>query len=295
MRKETFNITDFFISVVLVLLGAATLYPFLNILALSLNNAMDSVRGGIGIWPRVFTLRNYQEVFTYPTLLSAFEISVLRTVLATVVSICCTSMLAYTLSREDFFARKFFTTLFVITMYVGGGLIPYYMVLRQLHLLNSFLVYLIPGMVGVWNMIVLRTYIQSLPPSLQESARLDGANDFVIFWKVIFPLCTPVVAALSLFVAVDNWNAWFDTYIFCSGNKALNTLQFELQRILNAVAAFSSNPDSYRTLNGNQATAITPQAIKMAITMVVTVPVLLIYPFIQKYFVKGIMIGAVKG
>jgi len=250
--------------------------------------------GGITIWPRKFTLVNYFETLHYPQIPRATFITILRTVLGTLSNVLATAIVAYVLSREDFFLRKFVTILFVITMYVSGGLIPDYMLMRHLGLLNNFLVYLLPGLISPFNVMVIRSYIDSnIPDELTESAMMDGANDFLIFWRIVLPLCTPVIATISLFVAVGHWNSWFDTYIYCSGNQNLTTLQFELQRILTS-AATSSSIDYYTLHDPSKTMKVTPESLRMAMTVIVTLPILLVYPFIQRYFIHGLTIGAVK-
>jgi putative aldouronate transport system permease protein len=281
----------------MVFIGAVMLYPFVNILALSLNDSVDSIRGGVYLFPRVFTLNNYVTIFAFGNLFDAFKISIVRTVVGTVTSVACTSLLAYTLSRRDFFARRFFSLLFVLTMYVSGGLIPGYLLIRNLGLINNFWVYIIPGLIGVWNAFVVRSYIDGLPESLQESARIDGANDLLIFFRIIFPLCMPVIATISLFVAVGQWNAWIDTYLYAGGAQQLSTLQYELMKIIrNSDAAVSMA--MVKSMNNpalqSQLARVSPESVKMAITITATLPILLIYPFVQKYFVKGLTLGAVK-
>ena len=277
--------------IVLMLLGIVTLYPFLNVAAISLNESLDTVKGGITLWPRVFTLANYREIFQYDILVTAVGISILRTVAGTAAGIISTGMVAFVISREDFIFRKLVTALFVITMYVGGGMIPDYMLIKNVGLTNNFLVYILPGLVGVFNVFVLRSFIDGLPFELQESAKLDGANDFVIFFRIIFPLCLPAIATLSLFIAVGQWNSWFDTMLYAGSNKYLTTLQYELQKILTNSQA---SRDMYRGLDPSKPAPVSPESIQMAMTIVATVPILFVYPFVQKYFIKGLTLGAVK-
>ena len=277
--------------IVLLLLGIVTLYPFLNVAAISLNESLDTVKGGITLWPRVFTLANYREIFQYDILVTAVGISILRTAAGTAAGIISTGMVAFVISREDFIFRKLVTALFVITMYVGGGMIPDYMLVKNVGLMNNFLVYILPGLIGVFNVFVLRSFIDGLPFELQESAKLDGANDFVIFFRIIFPLCLPAIATLSLFIAVGQWNSWFDTMLYAGSNKYLTTLQYELQKILTNSQA---SRDMYRGLDPSKPAPVSPESIQMAMTIVATVPILFVYPFVQKYFIKGLTLGAVK-
>ncbi|WP_163195879.1 carbohydrate ABC transporter permease [Clostridium thermarum] len=291
-RRKKIGIFDMLLYIIMILVVIVTIYPFLNVLAVSLNDALDTVKGGIHIIPRKFTLANYKEIFqSNNNLVNAFIMSVLRTVVGTVAGVLCSTMLAYTLSRKDYILNKFVAVIFILTMYIGGGLIPEYLLIRNLGLINKFAVYIIPGLISTFNVIIIRSFIDNLPMALQESAKIDGANDFVIFYKIIFPLCLPVIATVSLFIAVGQWNSWYDTYLYARSNQGLSTLQYELMKILDNAAASAKPPDPNNPLpqvNTN------PESIKMAITMITTVPILLVYPFVQKYFVSGMTLGAVK-
>jgi putative aldouronate transport system permease protein len=286
---------DIFIYFIMITVVIVTLYPFLNILAVSLNDSVDATRGGIGIIPRKFTLSNYKEIFKYKNIPHAFVISILRTIIGTLTGIVSSCMVAYTLSRKDFMFRKLFATLFILTMYVSGGLIPDYMLTRNLGLIGKFSVYILPGLISTWNVIVIRSFIDNIPYSLQESAKIDGATDFTIFMKIIMPLCLPVIATISLFIAVGQWNSWMDTFLYANGVDKLSTLQYELMKVMASTNA-STGPgaaaiDASQTIKGN---TVSPQSIRMAITIVATVPILIVYPFVQKYFVTGMTLGAVK-
>lgn len=287
---HTFN------TIFMLILVVVTLYPFLNTIAVSLNVGSDTIRGGIYLWPREWTLQNYKAVFVSGTIYNAFWVSVARTVLSTVLNIFLTTMLAYTLSRREYVFRKPITLIFILTMYFSAGLIPGYFLIKDLHLLNSFWVYIIPSMLSAFNMIVIRTYIGTLPESLIESARIDGAGDFKIFIQIIFPLCKPVLATIALFVAVGAWNSWFDAFLYTSSRQELSTLQYELMKLLSSTMNSNSNPS---VANGAGATKdsismVTPLSIRAAVTVVAAVPILLVYPFLQKYFVVGLNVGSVK-
>jgi putative aldouronate transport system permease protein len=292
--KKSIDLFNVFNYTLMIIMGAATLYPFLHVIAISFNDSVDTVRGGITIFPRVFTLDSYKQILTYDGLITGWWISALRTGIGTATGLLCTAMLAYTLSREDYFARKFVTGIFMVTMYVGGGLIPDYMLIRHLHLFNNFMVYIIPGLVGVFNVIVIRSYIDGLPYELQESAKLDGANDLIICFRIVLPLCTPVLSVMALFSAVGHWNSWFDTYLYCNGNPQLTTLQFELQKILQQTQILSDGSNPFNKIDPNKHITVSPKSVQMAMTMVATLPILIVYPFVQNYFVKGMTIGAVK-
>jgi putative aldouronate transport system permease protein len=286
----TFN-TVFMICLVIV-----TLYPFLNTIAVSLNAGNDTIRGGIYLWPRQWTLQNYKAVFASGTIYDAFWISVARTVISTILNLFLTTMLAYTLSRKEYVFRKLITVVFVLTMYFNAGLIPNYFLIKDLHLLNTFWVYVVPTMISAFNMIVIRTYIGTLPESLLESARIDGAGEFKIFMRVVFPLCKPVLATIALFVAVGAWNAWFDAFIYTSSRQNLSTLQYELMKLISSSMNANSNPSvaNGAGMNAESAQLVTPMSIRAAVTIVASVPILIVYPFLQKYFVVGLNVGSVK-
>ncbi|GAA1383141.1 MULTISPECIES: carbohydrate ABC transporter permease [Catellatospora] len=279
----------------LLALAALMIYPLLNTLAISLNDGNDAVRGGIGIWPRVFSLQNYNVVFNMTTIYQAFVMSVLKTVVVVATNLVFTSMLAYALSRKEFIFRRSITLIFVLTMYFDAGLIPNYLLIRDLGMLNSFQAYWVPTIISAFNLIVLRTYMKSIPDEIIESARTDGAGEFRMWWQIVMPLCKPALAVVGLFVAVASWNSWLDTLLYNSGDQALSTLQYELQKLLassmnagmNSVAATGS------AQSGGQVT--TPIALRSTITVVAAVPILLVYPFLQKHFVSGLVIGSVKG
>lgn len=279
---------DYVLLIFCLLLIVMTVYPFLNVLAISLNDPMDTMRNINFIIPRKFTLSNYIYIFTENNLGGAFLMSVVRTLVGTGVGVICTAMLSYVLSRKDFYFNKLFTILFIITMYVSGGMIPEYLLLtRTLHLSNNFMVYIIPGLIWVYNVILMRSFIEGLPLALQEAAKIDGANDFIIWAKIILPLCTPTLATVALFLAVGQWNAFMDTYLYA---RDLPTLQYVLYEIMEKATI---KIDPHAQANQMQS-AVSPMSVRMAITIVATVPILIVYPFLQKYFVGGMTLGAVK-
>ncbi|WP_310832009.1 carbohydrate ABC transporter permease [Paenibacillus pedocola] len=274
---------------------AITLYPFLHTLAVSFNDGSDTLAGGIYFWPRAWTMENYRAVFITGTIYHAAFISVSRTVLSTVFGVFLTTMLAYTLAQQQYIFRKKISMLFILTMYFNAGLIPNYFLIKELGLLHSFMVYILPSLVSAFNLIILRTYIRSLPGSLTESAKIDGAGDFRIFWKIIFPLCTPVLATVALFIAVGAWNSWFDTFLYASSDIKLSTLQYEMMKLLGSTMSTNNDPSALAGNQHNQAQAlVTPASIRAAITIVTAVPILFVYPFLQKYFVVGLNLGSVK-
>jgi len=280
----------------LVLLAALMVFPLLNTLAISFNSGQDAVRGGIGIWPRVFSLQNYGVVFHMSTLYQAFFMSVLKTVVVVATNLFFTSMLAYALSRNEFAFRRAITLIFVLTLYFDAGLIPNYLLIKQLGMLNTFNAYWVPTIISAFNLILLRTYMKSIPDEIIESARIDGAGEFRTWWQIVMPLCKPTLAVIGLFVAVGSWNSWLDTLLYNSNEQWLSTLQYELQKLLSSAMASGMNGQSggaAAAAAGGQVT--TPIALRSAITMVAAVPILFVYPFLQKHFVSGLMIGSVKG
>jgi putative aldouronate transport system permease protein len=304
MRKSWFRrktkediILDSIIYVTLILLLIVTLYPFINVIAVSFNDSLDAIKGGIYLWPRKFTLYNYQNILADKVIYKATLVSVLRTLIGTISSLIACVILAYVLSRKDFVFRKFLTTFLVLTMYFSGGIIPTYFLFRSLHLTNSFGVYIFPALISAWNIIVIRTYIEGLPESLVESARIDGANDIQILIRIITPLIMPVVATVALFVAVGQWNSWFDTYIFASGKREISTLQYELMKKLSSAMAnmtASTGSNYAQGQSGTMTQQVTPNSVRTTMTVVATLPILFVYPFLQKYFVTGLTLGGVK-
>ena len=285
--KSRDNILDYILLVVFIFLIIITIYPFLNVLAISFNDPIDTMRNINFVIPRKFTWSNYVYVFKENNLMKAFVLSVARTVAGAGIGVICTAMIAYVLSRKDFYFNKVFTVLFVITMYVSGGLIPEYLLLmRTLKMGNNFLVYIIPGLVWVYNIILVRSFIEGLPLALQEAARVDGANDFTIWARIVLPLCKPVLATVGLFMAVGQWNSFMDTYLYA---KELPTLQYVLYEIMEK-ATVKIDPHAAEQIK----TAVSPLSVRMGVTIVATVPILIVYPFLQKYFVGGMTVGAVK-
>ncbi|MBR3929550.1 MAG: carbohydrate ABC transporter permease [Clostridia bacterium] len=284
-------------TIVLVLLMFLTLYPVLNTVAISFNDGIDAVRGGIGLWPREFSVEAYNSLLSDKLTYNAFGISVARTVITTLLNIFLTSMLAFALSRKEYVLRKPITFIVVMTMYVNAGLIPNFLLIQKtLNLSKTFWVYIVPTMFSCFNMIVIRTYIIGLPEALAESARIDGANDLRIFWQIIFPLCMPVLATVALFVAVGSWNQWFDTQLYNGSKKNLYSLQYllkmKLATSMNTTNAANTSVDALASTSASKSTPIT---VRCAITVVSALPILVVYPFLQRYFVTGMVLGGVKG
>lgn len=288
---DTFNV------IFMIVLIVVMFYPMLNTLAISFNAATDTVRGGIGIFPREFTLFNYEHVFDNAQILRAGLTSVLRTVIGTATGVFASACVAYTISKDYFVLRRFTTLAFVLTMYMNPGLIPSYLLNRNLGLIGTFWLYIIPTLIGVFNIIVIRSFMEGLPDSLFESAQMDGAGELTQFFKIALPLSVPVIATVSLFIAVGQWNQWFDVFIYNSAIPELSTLQYELMKVLSSSNATNTRDtvSQFSDALGGVVQTVTPRSIRAAMTIVVSVPIICVYPFLQKYFVKGLTIGGVKG
>ncbi len=281
-----FHIGAYFIFGLILIICA---YPFyyLMICTISDNRMVDL--GQIRLLPSGIHFDNYVKVMKVQNLTNSFRISVLRTVIGTGLSLIVTSYMAYFFTKEEMWARKFWYRLVVVTMYFSAGMIPAYLNNRMLGLNNTFWIYIVPSLISVYNMILVKTSIESMPPDLEESAYLDGAGFFTRFVRIVLPLQKPILATVGLFSAVGHWNDFFTTQLYVT-NPRLYTLQFQLYELLNQIRAASeqiTTEDPYAKL--------TPTGIRLTLTAVVVIPIMLVYPFIQKYYVKGVMIGAVKG
>ncbi len=290
-----FDIINVFIMLLLVVV---TLYPFINSAAISFNDANDTTRGGLTFYPRVPTLRNYELIFQNPKVYNAYFITIMRTLIGTITALIFTSALAFGMAHANLKGRRFYTILCLIPMYFGGGLIPFYFLIRSLGMMNTFWVYVIPGFVGIFNMIIMRTYFQGIPLALEESARIDGANYLTVFWKIILPISSPIVATIALFVGVGQWNAWFDAAMFVT-KQQLKPMQTVLLSIISE-ARFAETMAALATGavdmgNIGHGVKVNVRSITMATMLVTIIPIILTYPFLQRYFVKGIMIGSLKG
>ncbi|GFI23967.1 L-arabinose transport system permease protein AraQ [Clostridiales bacterium] len=267
-----------------------TLYPVLNTLAISFNDGTDALRGGIYLWPRKWTLKNYITVLQKQNLITGAYITVARTVVGTLLALAANAILAFIVSRKNFLFKQELSLFWVITMYVNGGMIPTFLLYKGLGLTNSFWVYVIPGMFSAFNMLVIRTYMTGIPDSLEESAQLDGAGYTTIFLKIISPLCKPVYATVALFVAVGQWNSWFDAMLYNRMSAHLTTLQYELMKLLSSVSNQGTSAEAMK----NAAGTVTPTSVRAAATILTMLPIICLYPFLQRYFVTGLTIGGVK-
>lgn len=279
----------------LVLMAFVMLYPFWNSIVISFNVGSDTTRGGITFWPRQFTLENYSVVFQDQRLMNGFLVSVLRTVIGTILSIVCTAVFAYGMSKRQLMGRKGYMILCIVTMYFSGGLIPSFLINRELGLMDSFWVMIVPNIISVWNMIIFRTFFLELPEGLEESAKIDGCGHWGTFFKIVVPISGPVIATLSLFSAVWHWNDWFTASIYITSEHLL-PIQTLLQQILssNIMSEQMMQTNAAARSHMSQLQSVTTKSLTMSTMLVATIPILLVYPFLQKYFTKGVMIGSIK-
>nr|WP_300776318.1 carbohydrate ABC transporter permease [uncultured Acetatifactor sp.] len=273
------------------------MYPFWYIIIYTLSDPA-AVKGKIPfLLPIQFTLKNYAELLKTNGLMNAFGISVARTVLGTTFTVLSSTFLGYLFSKKEMPCRKLLYRFVIITMYISGGLISTFLVMKSYHLLNSFWIYVIPGAVSAYNVILVKTYVEQLPESLEEAARTDGAGYLTIFGRIILPLSKPIIATIGTFSAIGQWNSWFDNHIYASANTDITTLQYLLYKYLQEAQKLA---EKYKNslIVGEQiqeAELISPMGIRLTITVISCVPIFLVYPFAQRYFTRGLTLGAVKG
>lgn len=287
-RKTT---SDIFITVLMVFVCFVAIYPVWYTIIVSFNNSEDTLRGGVYFWPRQFTLESYKTVFQDKSIVKAFGITIMRTVIGTVASVLFTSMVGYALSKKHIFGNKVYMIIGTITMFFGGGLIPTFILYKNIGLYDNFLVYIIPSLFNFYNMIIFVAFFRELPVGLEESAKLDGANDMVIFLRIIVPLSMPVVATIALFNGVWQWNDYF-TGVMYINDADLQPIQTFLYRI---IASASASKAVVSLPAGISAQQVSSQSVRLATMVVTTLPIVCVYPFLQKYFVKGMLIGSIKG
>ncbi|ETT63650.1 MULTISPECIES: carbohydrate ABC transporter permease [Paenibacillus] len=289
-QRQKDLVFDSVIYVVLFIIMLTMLYPFYYVLIASFNKGSDSLLGGVYLWPRNFTLENYRVFMDDPKWVKAFLISVLRTVSGTLLGLLLTSIVAYGLSHRDLLFSKVYFTVIVFAMYFSGGLIPYYVVLRSLGLLNSFAVYIIPSMLSTFFLLIAISFFREIPAELKESAHIDGAGELTIFFRIILPVSTPVLATMALFMGVGQWNSWLDSAYFVQSEE-LRTLAFRMMEVINK----SNSPMDSLAVANSASAGVTSFSLQVTSMVVSIVPIICVYPFLQKYFVHGIMLGSVKG
>jgi len=254
-----------------------------------------NIRAGVGlILPNEFTFNNYFQVFQLKGLFQALGVSVSRTVLGTSITVLCCMFMGYLFSKEKMPGRKILYRMLTVTMYVSGGLIPTYLVMRAYGFVGTFWIYILPPAMNAFYVILIKTFVEQLPASVEESAMIDGAGVLTIFARLILPMSLPIVATIAVYASVAQWNAWFDNLIYNAQNRALSTMQYLLWQYLNETERLTRLlAESSAELDPSY--LLTPKGVRMTMTVVTVIPVLMIYPLLQRYFVKGIMIGAVKG
>lgn len=292
LSEKVFNIFNILIISILCII---MVYPFLNQLAIALNDSLDTSVGGITIFPRVPTLQNFKTVLANETVLYGFVVSVLRVVIGTLLSLLVTFSAGYALAAKSLKGRKAINVFLSVPMYLSAGMIPIYILYRYLGLINNFWVYVLPGVFSFYNMMIIRSYIEGLPDSLEEAAMVDGANEFIIMKNIIVPVSLPVIATVVLWVAVGYWNDWNTTLLYIT-NSRLYTLQYVMMQIIKQSETVQNMmASSNNALLDQDAVQVTTESVQAAVLMVATVPILVVYPFLQKYFIGGITLGAVKG
>ena len=274
---------------VMVLLAFIMIYPLWYCVAGSLNEGMDYLRGGVFLWPRKWTL-----VFLDSAILNAFWVTIWKCLVGTVTSVLCTAMVAYAITRPRLRLKKLYIPFIMLTMFFSGGLIPYFILIVDLGLYDSFWVYVIPTMFSAYNMIIIQSFMRELPSELIESAKLDGASEYRIFFQMILPLSKPVLATIALFTVVTHWNSYFDSMMYTSSQE-LQTIQLFLKKVITDPSVSRGLGSAATIAIPDQAATLTPQVVKLATMVVTALPVVCIYPFLQRYFVKGVTVGAVKG
>lgn len=279
-------------SAFLGLMVLITIYPFWHVGMYSLSDSHASMSGGIFLWPREFSLLSYQQLLSTRQLYICYRNSILKTLIGTGLALLLTALTAYPLSLPRFKGRGFFSLMIFFTMLFNGGMIPTYLLIRDLHLLDTFWVYVLPGAMSAYNMFILRNFFQSIPPSLEESALLDGANPFQVLFHIVLPLSGPALAALAMFYGVALWNGYMDNVLYVNDSN-LQLLQNFLRQLIAAAGAKSGTVSEMADVSA--ASRLTEETVKMTVITVSVIPVLIVYPFLQKYYTKGVMVGSVKG
>lgn len=291
------RVSEWVILTALIIFALSTLYPFVYFLACSFNTASDTMKGGFIIWPRSFTLDNYKAAFQNDNILQAFKISGIITVLGTAINVVLTGMAAYALTFKQMPGRNFIIFFIFIPTVFSGGVVPTYILYRRLHMLTSIWIYMLPGLYSFFNIVVMRTFFESIPIGLSEAAYIDGCTEVRIFFNIILPLSMPIIATMVLFIAVSQWNDWY-TGAFYVTKDSLRPAATLLQQILNEADVMSNisslNDQNIYVSAEEMQRSVTPESLRMTFVMIITLPIVCVYPFLQKYFVKGVMIGSIK-
>ncbi|HEY5583416.1 MAG TPA: carbohydrate ABC transporter permease [Ruminiclostridium sp.] len=288
--ESAFSLINIMVMILLIFIVA---YPLWYILVYSFNDAIDASKGGLMLFPRKFTLYNYVVMFNDSSIFMAFGVTALRTIVGTVTSVFFTAMVSYGLTKKNLIGRKIYLGLGIVTLVFSAGMIPSYFLIKSLHLLNSFWVYIIPALFSFYNALIFMAFFRGLPESIEESAQIDGANEFVTFVKIILPLSMPIIATIALFNGVGQYNDYFTYILYITNNEGLRTMQNYLYQVINSTTA--SQLTQHMPASMAAAKKTSADSLKYASMIITSVPIMLVYPFLQKYFVKGVLIGSVKG
>ena len=281
------KVFDTFIISVLILFSCLVIYPFIHVSSVAFSSVGEAIRPGLHLYPKEIDLTSIQKVVTAPELLNAYKNTIFRTILGTTLSVLCTGMGAYAISKKTLPCKKIIMSLIVFAMFFSGGMIPEYLLIRNLRLMNTIWSMVLPSLVWGLNMIIMRNFFTAIPESLEESAKLDGANDLKIFARIYMPLSKPVVATIAMWMAVHHWNAYMDNLLYINDNNKYVLQRMIRNLIIDAQAAYMESMSSTASLS--------LESLKSATILVSVIPIIMIYPFIQKYFIKGVMLGSVKG
>ena len=285
-REEKIQGLDVIICVILVIFALLIIFPFWNAFVISISTEEAYLHSTVLLWPSQLDLSAYQQVFTNNTLWSGFGITMILLIGGTLYQLFFTVITGYALSRKKWTGKNLVMNMILVTMFFGGGLVPYYYLIRDLGLMNKIWVMIIPGAIDTFNMLLMRNYFASLPAEMEESAKIDGANDIIVFVKIFLPLSLPMLATIGLFFAVGNWNSWYNAMLFCSDNPSIWPLQMVLRNMIAKNASNIERPDAVQSFS---------QGLTMACIFFTIVPMMCFYPFLQRFFVKGIVVGALKG
>ncbi len=290
-RRSSTRIGDIVIYVVLFIVALSTFLPFWHVLMYSISDSGEAVSGGLFLLPRSPTLLSYELIFKTEQIFIAYRTTILKTVVGTSFSLIVTILTAYPLSRKRLKGRKLISALIFFTMIFNGGIIPTYLVVKSVGILNTFWAYVIPGMMSAYNMFILRNYFVSIPDSLEESAMMDGANQFRILFQIILPISGPALVAIAMFYGVGNWNSYMDGVLYVN-DSSLQLLQVYMRQLINSAGAMGALSSAQAM---SEAAGVTEETIKMTVISASVIPILIVYPFLQRYYTKGVMVGSVKG
>ncbi|MBQ3967957.1 MAG: carbohydrate ABC transporter permease [Lachnospiraceae bacterium] len=285
----TFNIINYLF---FGLFTFTCIFPFYYLFIQTISGRELVTKGAITFIPRAIQFKNYTDILNNEPILTAFGVSIARTLIGTTLSVLASGLIGYLVTQERMWHRKFWYRFMIITMYFNAGMIPWVMNMRLLGLTGNFLAYILPGIVAPYNIILVKTYIESIPDELEESAFIDGAGYMTVFRKIIWPLCKPILATIAIFGAVGHWNSFTDSLMLMTDSPKLYTLQHLLYNFLRSAEALKSQMN---TQTGVDTAQLTTSVVQYTVSMITIIPILVVYPFLQRYFEKGIMLGAVKG